>query len=253
MTPSPRHPSLRWRLLRAVGIASLLVWVVVGTLSYQQAHNEAEEFMDGHLAQTAHLLLALIEHNEGQHANIEHRLRAVRGTPDNPYEPPLEFQIGLASGEILLRSDQAPPVPILGTLGYHDIHRPQGGWRILNFSSPDGLYRIQVSQDINLHERAAFEVARHTVMPLAFILPILFGLIYLSVRRGLEPLETLAEEVTRQTPETLSALPTQHVPSEARPLVDALNQLFHRLEHVLETSGALQQMPRMSYAPHWLP
>ena len=62
--------SLRWRLLRTVCIAALLGLALSGALSYQQAQHEAEELMDGHLAQSARLLLALVRDNESHLADL---------------------------------------------------------------------------------------------------------------------------------------------------------------------------------------
>jgi hypothetical protein len=46
-----RLQSLRWRLLRTVCVAALLGLALSGLMSYWQAQHEAEELMDGHLAQ----------------------------------------------------------------------------------------------------------------------------------------------------------------------------------------------------------
>ena len=93
-----RVRSLRWRLLTAVGIAVLLLWIFTGWFSYQQSGHEAEELMDGNLAQTGRLLMAIVENNEAQLGPLAARLATVRGADDNVYEPPLEFQIGRGDG-----------------------------------------------------------------------------------------------------------------------------------------------------------
>ena len=232
-TASRTH-SLRWRLLSAVGIAVLLLWILSGWFSYQQAAHEAEELMDGNLAQTGRLLLAIVENNEAQLAPLAARLATVRGAEDNVYEPPLEFQIGHGDGTILARSENAPELPVLGVPGYSDIVRPTGSWRMLNVASPDGRYRVQVSQAIALRDLAALEVAEQTVLPLTLIAPILVLLIYFSIRRGLRPLDKLASDVAIRSPENLAPLDKTPVPTEARPLVGALNHLLTRLDHALE-------------------
>ncbi len=226
--------SLRQRLLLAVSIATLLVWGLTGVFGYLQARHEAEELLDGHLAQSARLLLALVRDNEAHLGDLATRLATVRGTGANIYEPPLEFQIARGDGTVLLRSTNAPQLPVLGIPGYSDIERETAAWRVLNMLAADGNYRIQVSQSIELRDRAALEVASQTVLPVAFVLPLLLLLIYYSVRTGLRPLDEIAGEVAARTPETLSPLPDLTVPQEVRPLVISLNRLFRRLGATLE-------------------
>jgi two-component system sensor histidine kinase QseC len=231
---SERSTSLRWRLLTAVGVAVVLLWLFSGWFSYQQAAHEAEELMDGSLAQTGRLLIAIVENNEAQLAPLAARLATVRGAEDNVYEPPLEFQIGRGDGSILARSANAPELPVLGVPGYSDIIRPTGSWRLLNMASPDGRYRVQVSQSIALRDVAALEVAERTILPLAAIAPILLLLIYFSIRRGLLPLDTLARDVAARNPENLTPLEKNPVPTEVEPLVVAINRLLGRLDDALE-------------------
>lgn len=229
----PAH-SLRRRLLLAISVATALVWGMAGVLGYLQAQHEAEELMDGHLAQSARLLLALVRDNEDHLGDLAARLATVRGTEQDIYEPPLEFQIGRGDGTILLRSTNAPLLPVLGVPGYSDIEREAESWRVLNIVSADGDYRIQVAQSMDMRDRAALEVASQTALPAVVVLPLLLLLIYFSVRRILQPLDALAEEVSARTPDTLDPLAERPVPLEVAPLVGALNQLFRRLGLTLE-------------------
>lgn len=232
--PPARIQSLRWRLLRTVCIAAMLLWVLTGYLSYQQGREEAEELMDGNLAQDARLLLALVRNNERHLSDLALRLEEVGSEARGVYEPPLEFQIGNAAGEILLRSNNAPQLPILGAPGYIDIDRNGDSWRLLNLVSPQGDYRVQVAQSMALRERAALEVASQTVWPIGLILPVLLLLIYISVRRGLKPLDDLANDVASRSPENLAPVPSDNTPRETRPLVNALNRLLARLGGTLD-------------------
>ena len=233
-TTRARLRSLRWRLLGAVCAAVLLLWLLTGWLSYTQAQHEAEELMDGNLAQTGRLLLALLHDDEDDVRELAGRLATVRGAAHDIYEPPLEFQIGRGDGTILARSENAPHLPVLGVAGYSDILRKDASWRVLNVVSHDGHFRVQVAQSIALRDRAALEVAGQTVLPLALLAPVLILLIYLSVLRALRPLDRLAGEVAARSPDNLAALPDQDVPTEALPLVGAINRLFQRVTRTLD-------------------
>jgi two-component system sensor histidine kinase QseC len=231
--PHDRIHSLRWRLLAAIGAVVMTTWLLTGWFSYTKAQHEAEELMDGSLAQTARMLLAIIHDNEDNLIELAGRLATVRGAEDI-YEPPLEFQIGRGDGSILARSLDAPELPILGVPGYSDIIRHDESWRVLNAASNDGRYRVQVAQSIGLRDRAALEVAVQTVLPLVLIVPLLILFIYLSITRALRPLERLAGEVAARTPDNLAALPEQRIPTEALPLIKAINRLFVRVGRTLD-------------------
>jgi two-component system sensor histidine kinase QseC len=234
-SPAGGAGSLRWRLLTAVGIAVLLLWIFTGWFSYHQSGHEAEELMDGNLAQTGRLLMAIVENNEAQLGPLAARLATVRGAKDNVYEPPLEFQIGRGDGSIIARSANAPDLPVLGVPGYSDIIRPTGSWRMLNVASPDGRYRVQVSQSIALRDIAALEVAERTILPLALISPILVLLIYLSrSAAGCARSIRSPADVAVRSPDNLAPLEKGLVPTEVRPLVKALNRLLARLGRTLD-------------------
>lgn len=234
MTAARVGGSLRWRLLRAAGVAAALVIVVTGLIGYFMASHEAEELMDGHLAQEARLLMALTRSRDLNLEDLRRQLAYIETEPRDSYEPKIEFQIGDAAGTILLRSEGAPRIPVMGVVGYSEIEREGVAWRIFNLSAPQLPYRVQVAQSLQIRERVAVEVATQVVWPLVVILPALILLLYYAVRRGLLPLEELAAEVGRFTPDSIQPLSGDRAPQEARPLVLAINRLLARLTVALE-------------------
>lgn len=234
MTTARVGGSLRWRLLRAASVAAALVIVVTGLIGYFMASHEAEELMDGHLAQEARLLMALTRSRDLNLEDLRRQLAYIETEPRDSYEPKIEFQIGDAAGTILLRSEGAPRIPVMGVVGYSEIEREGVAWRIFNLSAPELPYRVQVAQSLQIRERVAVEVATQVVWPLAIILPALILLLYYAVRRGLLPLEELAAEVGRFTPDSIQPLSGDRAPQEARPLVLAINRLLARLTVALE-------------------
>ncbi len=234
MTTARVGGSLRWRLLRAASVAAALVIVVTGLIGYFMASHEAEELKDGHLAQEARLLMALTGSRDLNLEDLRRQLAYIETEPRDSYEPKIEFQIGDAAGTILLRSEGAPRIPVMGVVGYSEIEREGVAWRIFNLSAPELPYRVQVAQSLQIRERVAVEVATQVVWPLAIILPALILLLYYAVRRGLLPLEELAAEVGRFTPDSIQPLSGDRAPQEARPLVLAINRLLARLTVALE-------------------
>jgi signal transduction histidine kinase len=72
-------------------------------------------------------------------------------------------------------------------------------------------------------------IALRTGTPLLLGLPLLALLISFGINRSLQPLQRLAKSVAQRAPTNLEAVDDARAPSEIRPLVAALNQLFQRL------------------------
>lgn len=226
--------SLRRRLLLRVALATLLIYVLAAALTYRQARHEVQELMDGQMTKAARLLLVQTRSDSQHLANLTESMAALRGVKTRRNELALEFQIGHKDGRVLSHSKHAPKSPLDGALGYTNIDHDGRPWRALTLETPDGSFRVQVSQSIRQRNTEALEIATKTVLPLGVLLPLLIILIYYSVRRGLKPLDDLADDVATRSPENLSLLAPATAPLEAQPLVRALNRLLGRLSTTLD-------------------
>jgi two-component system, OmpR family, sensor histidine kinase QseC len=233
--PTPPR-SLRRRLLLRVSLASLLIWVLAAALSYRQASHEVRELMDSQMVKTARLLLVQTRGGTYDIAGLAESMAVLRGLgkpSSRRGEMPLEFQISRADGTLLSRSRHAPPTPP-AELGFTNIEYGGQAWHSLTLETEDGIYRVQVTQSGRLRNREALEMATKTVLPLGLLFPLLIGLIYFSVWRGLKPLDDLAAEVAARSPDNLAALAPVAEPLETQPLVAALNHLLGRLAATLD-------------------
>lgn len=90
-----------------------------------------------------------------------------------------------------------------------------------------------------IEKRVQKELAEHLVesllRPLLFGLPLLGGWIWFATRRGLAPLDEIAAQIGARAPERLDPVAPALAPREIRPLLDALNDLFARVERTLES------------------
>ncbi|MFN4149027.1 MAG: histidine kinase dimerization/phospho-acceptor domain-containing protein, partial [Rhodocyclaceae bacterium] len=82
------------------------------------------------------------------------------------------------------------------------------------------------------------ELAEHLLMtmltPLLFGLPVLGAWIWFATWRGLKPLDAVAAEIARRAPERLDPVAPATAPNEVRPLLEALNALFARVDAAME-------------------
>ena len=254
--PSFRVGSLRARLLLTVSLVSIVVWAVAVWISYNKALHEADELLDGQLVQAAELLHAQIEHEDDlfgqrkaalnddgpkgdpeddEQKNDDHNhwiTEALNHGTAHPYGQNLAFVIHDSRGT-RLRSAHAPNIPATLKTGITDIDLVSGYWRVLTQRHEPDL-RIQVAHLRDTREKAALEVAQQVALPPLLALPLLIVLVYLAVRRGLRPLNTLAATVSARSAEHLEPIEQPDTPDEARPLLDAINRLFVRINTTLE-------------------
>lgn len=90
-------------------------------------------------------------------------------------------------------------------------------------------------ETVEQHNDLVRSMARRLLSPMLFGLPV-FGLwIWLATWRALKPLEDVAEQITAREPSRLQPLAPASAPREIRPLVEAINDLFARVEETLES------------------
>jgi two-component system, OmpR family, sensor kinase len=219
------NPSIRRRLLVWL-LGSATLAVAAGAIStYVVARKEANELADYQLQQMAlsfrdHALASgLIPHEDEDKPGLE-----------------VLVQIWNQEGVRMYLSHPRSGIPDRAQLGFADVASPQGRWRVYSMQVRDHV--IQVAQPYAVRNRIAATVALRTAWPLAAVLPLLGLLIWFTVGRGLAPLERLARDVRRRSPDALEPLPQTGLPEEVRPLVQSLNDLLQRLERALQTQRA---------------
>lgn len=228
-----RPSSLKSRLtLLCIGLVGL-IWSAAALLTWYEARHEAEELFDAHLIQAASLLIAQthVDHDEddGEEEAAEHTQSLHR------YVRRVAFQVW-SGDSLLLHSPNAPDTPLSQVSEGLSENRIEGeDWRIFSTRSAQGGRLIQVGERISAREDMANAVARGMLGPLLLALPILALLIWIAVRRGLQPLDRIADELAERAPEHLAPLSSpQALPDELQPLQNQINALFKRVEDNLE-------------------
>lgn len=216
---SIRGRLLIWLLCGVSGAVALGAWS-----TYLAAREEANALFDYQLQQTA---LSLRDHA------FANGVLAPEVEPDGL---DTMIQIWNVGGGQIYFSHPRSRMPVQAPLGYANVRTQEGQWRV--FAMRLGDHVIQVAQPQAVRNRLAAAVALRTLWPFLLLLPLLGVLIWLTVGRGLRPLEELAREVRGRTPESLRPLPEHSLPEELTPLSHALNGLLQQLSQALETQRA---------------
>jgi two-component system sensor histidine kinase QseC len=86
---------------------------------------------------------------------------------------------------------------------------------------------------LGLREAFVTDIMKGLVAPMFLTIPLLALLIWASLNRGLQPLQTLAEDLKRRKAADMTPVETGNVPIEIQPVVSSLNKLFGRVEDAL--------------------
>lgn len=215
--------SIRRQLLAWL-LGLLVAAMAIGAMSlYVKIRDEANQLFDYHLAQTAFSLRDQV-------------LARQTPSPDDELQYDLIIQIWSPTGERIYLSEPHSTLPNRGRLGFQTVSTLEGAWRVFSVQLRDRT--IQVAQPLSVRQKLAQAIAIHTLLPFAFMLPILGVLLWGIVGRGLRPLHRLAADLARRSASALSPLSETGLPHEVLPLVRALNDLLGRLGHSIETQRA---------------
>ena len=282
-----RPHSLSRRLLVGLVVVSFAYWFVVAWVTVRDSVDEVYELFDVHLAQTALALLRVVDPDEtdpvmiperGPEPSLQEILNRLPHLPERlartrsgradqsqsgamtpvvtgsirsmqqQYEKSLRYQVWNGEGTLLLRSANAPAIPMTLQDAYSETTDPQDRtWRHYAVWDKDRHFRIVVSEAYDLRNHLVSTIVWHLASPLALGLPVLIVLLWFSINRGLNPLGVLTREISRRKPDNLTPLDASSAPGEVRTMVLALNELLLRVSHTLEgerrfTSNAAHEL-----------
>jgi two-component system sensor histidine kinase QseC len=240
--------SARRLLLAALVVVVCGVSAVAAVFSYREGRTEAAELFDAKLAHSARVLAALVAPHvedlpqsdggasliEVWHADVDGRGDALVSADGHAYETKLAFQVRDAAGRLLLRSDSGPATPLAALRsGFADVVIDGRTWRVFTLRSREGLW-VQAGEEDEIREELAAGIARGTVLPLLFGLPVLVLLLWVVLDFAARGLARIVDGIERRAGHDLTPLDPATVPLELLGLVRAINRLFERMRTALE-------------------
>ena len=222
--------SLRLRLVLLLSIGLSATWLVAALFTHHESREEINRLFDAQLAQSAQVLLSTIHHQ--LHEQIEHGGDEIQASHE--YEQKLAFQIWDGEG-LRLRSALAPITAMASDKdGYSETVINGQTLRVLTRWDSHHDFMIQVAEPMAKRESLARHITLKMLVPTLVAFPVLAILLWFGVSVGLRPLRQLKQEVKQRTANQLVPLAMAGVPEEVVPLVNALNDLFERLEDAFE-------------------
>jgi two-component system sensor histidine kinase QseC len=224
--------SIKKRLLILLILAICSVWCVVSWRIYIHTQYEVEELFDANLAQSAQILLELIQHEIEEHMTGDKQKIVVQQPLfGHQYEHQLAFLVRSSDGHILIRSADTPLFPQLSP--FSNYWAEDGYlWRV--FTRKADEFIVQTAERHNIRDELISKIMFSTLLVLIMTLPLLAILIWISISHSLKSLQTVANEIAARTPNQLKTLDLKKIPFEIRELTKAINELFNRLNKAFE-------------------
>ena len=238
MTRLPPLKSLQARLLALLLVMVTGVWLGAAVLTWVDASDELDDLLDGHLAQSAALLVAQQTGHDPEVSDDASPVAKDDQQPGAPalhkYAPRVAFQV-FHEGKLTLRSVNAGTAAMSNKLrGFDTVRLPDGSqWRVFAAQGREGDVQVFVGEQTSSRNAILWAVLQGVLMPLAYALPLLAIVGWLAVRRGLAPLRQLSQALAQRQPQALEPVVLDDVPAEIEPVVHSLNALFERIDHML--------------------
>ncbi len=213
--------SVQLRLSLALSLTILLVAVVASVFAFVSALDEAHELQDETLHQVAILF-------DRQQMTL-HYPQGPDPAGDNE-ESRVLIQYLIDGRNASANTDETLPLPLPTTLadGLSTVDVGGEAFRVLVRTTARGE-RIAVAQEVDARNKDARESAWRSLLPFLILFPVLLLVVSDLVRKLFRPIATLAAQIDQRAEQELHPIDEQHLPTEIRPFVVAINRLLARV------------------------
>jgi two-component system OmpR family sensor kinase len=218
--------SVQLRLSVTLSLAILIVAVMAGIFAFVSAFDEAHEMQDETLRQVAVLF-------DRQQMTLHYR--PGKAVDDDNEESRVIVQY-LADGSKAVGNDDALiPLPFPTTLadGLSTLNVTGEDFRVLVRTTTGGE-RIVVAQETGVRDKEARESAWRSLLPFLILFPVLLLVVGDLVRKLFRPIAALSADIDRRDEQALHPIDEDHLPTEIRPFVVAINRLLARVAQSME-------------------
>ena len=236
-----------------VGVLSLTTVYValVYVFNQRQAVHEIEELFDAQLAHSSYVLLNLLSDSVStidQTSNhlpvIYHGLEhsAVQSKNALFYQKKVAYQIYNRDRKLLVKSASAPDRALVnetrGGLAFSQEGYTRNiingeSWRVFSLYDEDWDFWLHVAESEFIREELAKNMAQQTLWPSLALMPLVLLLLIVVIRLGLTPLKNLTQAIYQRDSKNLSSINLDTEPKEIKPVLQAINGLFHRLDDAI--------------------
>lgn len=220
------NDSVQLRLSITLSLAILAVAILAGFFAFISAINETHEMQDETLRQVAVLF-------DRQKMTLHYP--GVERVAGDDEESRVIVQYLVDSNKAKGSDDATLPLPFPTTLvdGMSTLTIAGENFRVLVRTTVSGE-RIVVAQEADVRDKEARESAWRSLLPFLILFPVLLLVVGDLVRKLFRPIAILSDEIDQREERELHPIDENHLPSEIRPFVVAINRLLVRVAQSME-------------------
>ncbi len=237
---------LLFYLLLSITITSSLT--TIG--NYFLDNHTLQRHFDKDLSETVYFLRALISSNPTKTylARLQKSMSALRRhssviNHNSPFPfgiDRMQFRVWNKKGELLLQTPMAPDFDITKNKPHYGFSTTQIGnttWRVL-LAPPTAHSDLIVfmAERYEIRANLAHELTWGNLFMLLWSYPLFGLLIWLSIDRGLSSLRCITANLSNRSTTDFTTVDINNVPIEVKPVIEALNKLFLRLNETFQRS-----------------
>lgn len=222
--------SLRNRLLLILGGTFIVLWSLAAAWLLGDLRREMTTALDERLASSARMVAGLLEQLP-QPLPMQHSSplsASVLGLQSG-----LVCQVRSVRGEVLVRTPSTPDATLAEHgVGFHEVSIDNQRWRSFTLKRRD----LWVTTADRIEEREGLLSVILVAAALPVVLALLGSLVLLwfGIGRGLSPLHSLRSMLEQRDADDLQPVYVKRLPTDLKPLVATLNQLFARISAALD-------------------
>jgi two-component system, OmpR family, sensor histidine kinase QseC len=227
---------LFWRILPTL-MATILI---VGALAYRSATREIENIYDAELINDANTLWILLKGHLQKNAfpvpaevpdidfSMGNQLALNQDADD--YADAHAFRSWKGGALAMVSSNAFPASVPPFRVGFADYIHANEKWRVYSLSISQTGIVVEVAEKVALRKGLVGNILLDIALPLLVLVPAIAFLTWLVINNGLSHIRGLVRQIRSRTPDDLSLLATNDMPSDLLPLVRSLNQFMQKLD-----------------------